>query len=95
VYQSISILFYNKIIFLKTKRIPSPTDGNVLVTSLFAVSTGSIGAALGQIPNQPTVFLVNSVLKNKDYFLILKNFKSFHSTEKRPTQRESKNTKMK
>jgi len=45
--------------FNSLKRLPNPTDDYLLVTSLFAVSTGAIGAALGQIPNQPTVFLVN------------------------------------
>jgi len=49
-------LFLNS--FLLVNRIPQPTDNFVELTSIFAVSTGSIGADLQQIPNQPTVFVV-------------------------------------
>jgi PhoPQ-activated pathogenicity-related protein len=38
---------------------PTPTDNIVQLTSVFAVSTGAIGASLKQIPNQPIVFKVN------------------------------------
>ena len=33
-----------------------PTDNQLELTSLFAVSTGSIGATLKNIPNQPIIF---------------------------------------
>jgi len=42
-------------------RIPQPTDNFVELTSIFAVSTGTIGADLQQIPNQPTVFVVKRI----------------------------------
>ncbi len=39
--------------------LPKPGDNFVELTSMFAVSTGSIGADLQQIPNEPIVFKVN------------------------------------
>eukprot|EP00998_Keelungia_sp_KM082_P012567 NODE_892_length_1573_cov_85.687414_g881_i0.p1 GENE.NODE_892_length_1573_cov_85.687414_g881_i0~~NODE_892_length_1573_cov_85.687414_g881_i0.p1 ORF type:complete len:494 (-),score=112.77 NODE_892_length_1573_cov_85.687414_g881_i0:31-1512(-) len=35
---------------------PSPTGEDVLLTSLVAINTGTIGAALFQVPNEPIVF---------------------------------------
>ena len=43
--------------------MPQPMDNFVLLTSVFAVTTGTIGADLQQVPNQPTVFLVIYALK--------------------------------
>lgn len=45
--------------------IPQPTDNFVQLISLFSVSTGTIGADLQQIPNQPTRFVKDPRQKNR------------------------------
>lgn len=39
-------------------RLPKPQDNFVSLTSMFAVSTGSIGVDLQDIPNDPIRFIV-------------------------------------
>lgn len=50
----------NKMIFLN--RLPKPEDNFVRLTSMFAVSTGSIGIDLQDIPNEPIRFVVRLIL---------------------------------
>lgn len=56
-------------------RIPKPNDNFVELTSLFAVSTGSIAADLQQIPNQPTVFVVYSYFIFEIFIFLLSTYK--------------------
>ncbi len=42
-------------------RIPKPQDNFVTLTSMFAVSSGSIGVDLQQIPNEPFRFIVRLI----------------------------------
>ncbi len=39
-------------------RLPKPEDNFVSLTSMFAVSSGSIGVDLQDIPNEPIRFMV-------------------------------------
>jgi len=43
-------------------RIPVPQDNFVTLTSMFAVSSGSIGVDLQTIPNEPIRFTVRLIL---------------------------------
>jgi hypothetical protein len=44
--------------FLFDYRLPKPEDNFVTLTSMFAVSSGSIGVDLQDIPNEPIRFVV-------------------------------------
>lgn len=45
-----------------TDAMPQPSDKYVSLTTLFALSTGSIAANLQQVPNQPIIYNVYFVL---------------------------------
>jgi hypothetical protein len=51
----------NGLCFLFNNRIPKPQDNFVTLTSMFAVSSGSIGVDLQQIPNEPIRFIVRLI----------------------------------
>jgi hypothetical protein len=42
-------------------RLPLPQDNFITLTSMFAVSSGSIGATLKDIPNEPIRFVVRLI----------------------------------
>lgn len=50
-----NFIFYFDSLF----RIPTPDQNFVRLLGLFAATTGTIAFNLKQIPNQPTVFLVD------------------------------------
>jgi hypothetical protein len=64
--KSIFVFQFNNYKIYKTASLPKPSDNFVELTSAFAVSTGTIGADLQQIPNEPIVFKVKII-----YFLIV------------------------
>jgi len=50
-----------RLCFLFDNRIPKPQDNFVILTSMLAVSSGSIAVNLQQIPNQPIRFIVRLI----------------------------------
>ena len=53
------LLHINKYIYFKSKSIPQPQDTLVILTSMIAISSGSICIDLQDIPSQPITFMVN------------------------------------
>ncbi len=56
-YKNRSLLLNLNLIFLDYS-LPKPQDNFVTLTSMFAVSSGSIGVDLQDIPNEPIRFVV-------------------------------------